>query len=131
MRGVKRLGTRMGNWLSATQGKSLAEAFPADSTRGLCNRAMLAVLIGCGLRRAELLNLRFEDLQVREEHWLIADLSGKGGHIRTVPVPAWVKSSVDCWAASAGLSTGRVFRAINRFGRVWGEGLTDQEYSGC
>jgi integrase len=116
----------MGNWLSATQGKSLVEAFPGDSTRGLRNRAMLALLIGCGLRRAELLNLKFEDLQVREEHWVIADLSGKGGHIRTVPVPTWVKNAVDCWAASAGLSIGRVFRAIDRFGRVWGEGLTDK-----
>lgn len=46
--------------------------------------------------------------------------------MRHQPVPAWVKGSVDGWAASAGLSTGRVFRAIDRFGRVWGEGLTDK-----
>lgn len=63
VKGVKRLGVRMGNWLSATQGKSLVDCHPTDSARGLRNRAMVSVLIGCGLRRAELLNLRFEDLQ--------------------------------------------------------------------
>ena len=38
--------------------------------------------------------LRFEDFQLREGHWVIADLRGKGGHIRTIPVPAWVKQSL-------------------------------------
>jgi integrase len=54
---------------------------------------MLAVLIGCSLRRGELLALRRESLQQREEHWVIVDLVGKGGHVRTVPVPAWVKAN--------------------------------------
>jgi site-specific recombinase XerC len=51
-----------------------------------------ARLNGCGLRRAELLGLQIDSLQQREEHWVIADLVGKAGHIRTVPVPAWVKT---------------------------------------
>ena len=38
--------------------------------------------MGCGLRRAELTALRVEDIQQREEHWVIADLVGKGGHIK-------------------------------------------------
>jgi hypothetical protein len=42
-----------------------------------------------GLRRAELVGLGAEDFQVREEHWVIPDLIGKGKHIPTVPVPAW------------------------------------------
>jgi integrase len=48
---------------------------------------MVAMLLGCGLRRAELLALRVEWIQLREEHWVIADLIGKAGHIRTVPIP--------------------------------------------
>jgi integrase len=55
---------------------------------------MLPLLIGCGLRRAELLGLTMNSIQSREEHWVIADLVGKGGHIRTVPIPFWVKKSV-------------------------------------
>ena len=56
---------------------------------------MVAMVIGCGLRRAELLALQLESIQQREDHWVIADLVGKGGHVRTVPIPTWVKSRVD------------------------------------
>ena len=42
---------------------------------------MIAVLLGCGLRRAEVAGLTVEDLQQREEHWVIADLVGKGGYL--------------------------------------------------
>ena len=86
--------------------------------------AILAVLIGCGLRRAELVALKVEDFQVREEHCVIADLIGKGKHIRTVPVPVWVKQTVDAWTAAAEISTGTIFRRVNRLGKLWGDGLT-------
>lgn len=78
---------------------------------------MVAMLIGCGLRRAELLALDLESIQSREEHWVIADLVGKGGHVRTVPIPAWVKHHVDAWTAAAAITHGPVFRAINKAGR--------------
>ncbi len=85
---------------------------------------MVAMLIGCGLRRAELLALRLESIQQREEHWVIADLVGKGGHVRTVPIPTWVKSNVDAWTAAVGITSGPVFRAINKAGRTWGDGMS-------
>ena len=82
------------------------------------------MLIGCGLRHAELLALSVESIQRREEHWVIADLVGKGGHVRTVPIPNWVKSTLDAWMAAAAITHGRVFRAINKAGRVWGDGMS-------
>jgi integrase len=85
---------------------------------------MLAMLIGCGLRRGELLALTLESVQQREEHWVIADLVGKGGHVRTVPIPRWVKSAVDAWTAAAAITEGPVFRAINKAGRIWGNGMS-------
>jgi integrase len=85
---------------------------------------MLAMLIGCGLRRGELVTLTVEAIQQREEHWVIADVNGKAGHIRTVPIPSWVKATVDVWTAAAGITKGRVFRAINKVGKVWGDGMT-------
>jgi len=85
---------------------------------------MLAVLLGCGLRRGELLALQLGWIQQREEHWVIADLVGKGGHVRTVPMPTWVKAAVDAWTATAGITEGAVFRAISKVGRVWGDGMT-------
>jgi len=68
------------------------------------------------LRRGEVLALTVGTLQQREDHWVIADLVGKSGHVRTVPVPAWVKAAVDAWLREAHITEGTVFRAINRFG---------------
>jgi integrase len=85
---------------------------------------MLAMLVGCGLRRGELLALQVESIQLREEHWVIADLLGKAGHIRTVPVPAWVKAAIDEWKGASGINQGALFRSINKTGRVWGNGMT-------
>jgi len=83
----------------------------------------LALLVGCGLRRAELTGLETEDFQVREERWVIADLVGKGKHIRTVPVPAWTKRAVDEWTTAAGIN-GVIFRRVSRMGNVWGDRIT-------
>jgi integrase len=124
VKGVRRLGVRVGNWLTAEQGKRLLEATSADTLRTKRNQAMLSLLIGCGLRRAELLGLTMNSIQLREEHWVIANLVGKGGHIRTVPIPLWVKQAVDVWIESAQIASGRVFRSINKAGKIWGDGMT-------
>ena len=85
VKGVRRLGVRVGNWLTAEEGKKLLGAETACTLRSRRNRALLSLLIGCGLRRAEVTTLRLEDLQLREGHTVVADLRGKGGHIRTIP----------------------------------------------
>src|SRR5580765_8795185 len=124
VKGVRRIGVRVGNWLTADQGRRLPESATPLTARELRDHAMVAMLIGCGLRRAELLALSLESIQQREEHWVIADLVGKGGHVRTVPIPTWVKIAVDGWTAAACITHARVFRAINKAGRVWGDGMS-------
>ena len=124
VKGVRRLGVRLGNWLTPEQGRRLLEHSTPSTPRALRDHAMLAMLIGCGLRRAELLALTLESVQQREEHWVIADLVGKGGHVRTVPIPGWVKDAVDAWTAAVDMTHGSVFRAINKAGRVWGDGMS-------
>jgi integrase len=124
VKGVRRLGVRVGNWLTAEQGKRFLDATSADTLRSKRNRAMLSLLIGCGLRRAELLGLTMQSIQLREEHWVIADLVGKGGHIRTVPIPRWVKKALDVWTEAAQITQGRMFRSINMAGRIWVDGMT-------
>src|SRR5215469_15588483 len=124
VKGVRRIGIRIGNWLTAEQGKRLLAGADRTSLRGRRNYAMLATLIGCGLRRGELLGLRVDGIGMREEHWVIADLLGKAGHMRTVPIPAWVKAAIDGWKEASGITEGVIFRSINKAGRVWGNGMT-------
>ena len=124
VKGARRLGVRIGNWLTAEEGRRLLLGAGNGSLRELRDHAMLAVLTGCGLRRAEAAGLRIENLQLREGHWVIADLNGKGGHIRTVPVPDWVKMAIDQWTNLASIGSGTLFRAVNKAGRVWGTGFT-------
>ena len=124
VKGVRRLGVRLGNWLTAEQSRRLLRRKDPPSLRGLRDHAMVSLLLGCGLRRGEVLALALESVQQREEHWVIADLLGKAGHVRTVPIPGWVKASLDAWTNAAGLTRGRAFRAINKAGRVWGDGMT-------
>ena len=123
---ARRLGIRIGNWLTAEQGKTLLQNSQSGNLRGKRDYAILAVLLGCGLQRAETVTIRMEDLQLREEHWVIADLIGKGRHVRTVPMPGWVKDAVDKWISAARISKGVIFRGINKEGKVWGPGLTSK-----
>src|ERR1700757_2121516 len=124
VKGAKRLGVPVGNWLSAEQGKRLSLTTDGMGLRGKRDYATLAILLGCGLRRAELTALRVEDIQQREEHWVIADLIGKGGHIRTIPVPDCVKARIDAWTGASGIRTSTLLRSINKAGRIWGTGFS-------
>jgi len=124
VKGVKKHGVRIGNWLTAEQGKRLLAAFDNGCLRGKRDYAMVAVLLGCGLRRAEAAALAVETLQQREDHWVIADLVGKGGHVRTVPIPIWVKAALDDWLHAAEVNAGPVFRAINKAQRVGKSGFS-------
>jgi hypothetical protein len=62
----------------------LQHAF-GETMRAKRDYAMLAMLFGCGFRRSELVGLNLDDIQLRQGHWAVVDLIGKGGHIRTVP----------------------------------------------
>jgi site-specific recombinase XerD len=126
VKGAKKLGVRLGNWLTACQARALLNAPSRESVRGKRDRAMLALLLGCGLRRSEVVQLTIENLQQREERWVIVDLVGKGGHVRTVPIPIWVITAIDEWTAVSKIRTGRLFRCVNKTGSVWGIGITQK-----
>jgi integrase len=97
VKGVKRLGRRIGNWLTGDQVQGLLNAVSQDALRGRRDAALIGLLLGCGLRRSEAVNLRFDQLQLRESHCVIVDMVGKGGRLRTVPVPPWCKGLIDVW----------------------------------
>jgi site-specific recombinase XerD len=114
VKGVASKGVRLGNWLSVRQAQTLLNTPDVSTTKGLRDRAILAVLLGCGLRRSEVAALTFGHVQQRDGRWCIVDLRGKHGRVRTVPMPTWVKVAIDAWATAAAITDGPVFRPVTR-----------------
>ena len=126
VKGLKKLGVRLGNWLTAEQAQALWQAPDRERIQGKRDRALLALLVARGLRRHELAALTVAHLLQREGHWAIVDLRGKAGHVRTVPVPDWVHRLLDDWTKAAEINAGSLFRRVSSAGRVWGDAVTEK-----
>ncbi|HXJ38858.1 MAG TPA: tyrosine-type recombinase/integrase [Bryobacteraceae bacterium] len=126
IKGVKSHGIRTGNWLSLQQAQRLLNTPDVTTKKGLRDRAMFAVLLGCGLRRSEVANLTMKHVQQRDNRWCIVDLVGKHGRVRTVPMPAWSKNAIDVWTSAAGVTDGHVFRPVNRGDQVSAQRLSEK-----
>jgi integrase len=98
---VRQNGTRLGNWLTREQAKQLLAVPDRSTLKGKRDYVIIPLLVACALRRRELATLNIEDIQLREGRWVIIDLRGKGGRIRTVAVPMWVKQGIDAWMTAA------------------------------
>jgi integrase len=116
VKGVKRLGRRIGKWPTGVQAQELLNAISRSILRGKRDAALIGLLLGCGLLRSEAVNLRFDQLQLREGHWVIVDMVGKGGRFRTVPVPLWCKGLIDVWLRDSRVTEGKVFRRVSKIG---------------
>jgi site-specific recombinase XerD len=84
VKGVKKLGVRLGNWLTVEQADALLAAPDPERLKGKRDRAILAVLLACALRRQEGVRLTLSHLQQREEHWAIVSLRQGGVHGRPI-----------------------------------------------
>jgi len=126
VKGMKREGVRIGNWLTIHQAEKLVNTPDVSTLKGKRDRALLAVMIGCGLRREETASLMLERIQQREGRWVIVDMIGKGGRVRSIPMPSFAKAALDVWIRAAGFETGRVFRPVNKGDRLCGESMTAQ-----
>src|ERR1035438_3923135 len=126
VKGAKSVGVRTGNWLSVQQAQKLLNAPDVTTKKGLRDRAMLAILLGCGLRRSEVAALTLKHIQQRDNRWCIVDLVGKHGRVRTIPMPTWVKVAIDTWTAPAGITEGHVLRPVKRGDQVDGERMTEK-----
>lgn len=112
--------------MTADEARLFWQAPNTETLKGKRDRAILAVLLGCGLRRRELADLAINHFQRREDHWAIVDLVGKGSHVRTVPVPDWVKHTIDEWVNASGITGGKLFRCVCRAGIAWGNSMTEK-----
>ena len=130
VKGAKRHGRRTGNWLTRVQTEQMLALPDRTTNKGKRDRALLCLLIGCGLRREELASVTLERIQQRDGRWALVDLEGKGRRIRTVPMPPWAKVAIDAWSSAAQITDGRLLRAVNKADRVVGQGMTAQAVFG-
>ena len=118
--GVKQLGLRTGNWLDKGETVLLLAAPDRGTLKGQRDAVILDLLLGCGLRRAEACCVTMAHLQARDGRPCIVNLAGKGGRLRTVPLPAWMPADVDAWTTAAHITDGRLLRSV---GGLAGHGL--------
>lgn len=116
-------GVRMGTWLSTEQVSALLARHPGDQLAETRDRCILALLTGAALRRAELASLTCGHVQTLNGRCVLLDLVGKGGRVRTVPLPSWATAPLYEWLDAAGIKTGPVLRRVWH-GKVSEEGLT-------
>src|SRR6202030_1192100 len=110
---IQQKGSRMGNWLTREQARELLAVPDRSTLKGKRDYVILALLVGCALRRNELAELDVETIQKREGRWVLADLEGKGRRIRTVAIPIWVKQGINAWMTAAGIEDGRLLRSVS------------------
>lgn len=126
VKGIKQTGQRLGLWLTEDETKQLLNAPDLTTLKGRRDRALLAVLVGCGLRRVEACSLTFNHIQKRDGRFMILDLVGKRGRIRSIPMPRFTKRAIDAYAQDAGLSDGNVFHSVNRWDQLQYDHLSPQ-----
>lgn len=123
---VSHSGRKVGRWLSKEEAVALLSQPDTSTLIGLRDRALLGVLIGAALRRAEAVSLVVGHFQQREERWIIADLVGKGNRTRSIPIPFWVKAVVDEWLEAAKIVEGYIFVRVRRGGHPMKDALSDR-----
>ncbi len=91
-----KLSPRMGRWLSLDGAKLLIGVLPTVTLR---DAALISLLLGCGLRSAEAATVQWSSYRTVDGRAALVDLIGKGGKLRTVPVPEWAATWLDRWQA--------------------------------
>ncbi len=119
-------GKKLGNWLSRAQAQAMLRAPDSETIKGKRDRAILAVMLGCGLRREEIVSLTVDHLQQRDGRWVILNLHGKHNRTRTIPMAGWIKALIDEYTTAAGVTKGVLFRRIRRGDTVQPDGMQAQ-----
>jgi integrase len=122
---LRQQGTRLGNWLTRDQAKELLSVPDRSTIKGTRDYCVLPLLVGCALRRRELSALAIEDIQLRDGRWVIVDLVGKGGRVRTVAIQVWVKNAINTSQTAAEIEDGRLLRPLSKAGKLIGDELGD------
>jgi len=126
VRGEKTSGSRIGNWLQKTQVDQVLNSVDRITLRGKRDYAILAVLFATALRRRELVELNISIIQERDGQWGFIGLRGKGGKLRNISLPDWVRFAITDWLQATGIVQGNVFRSISRHGKLGTQQMSEE-----
>ena len=118
MSGFSKESHDSGRFLTAIEAEAFINAPNASCSKGLRDRALLGLLLGCALRSGEVVKIQVDDIQKRGSHWVLANIVGTRGDARTVLIPDWAKKALDAWMKLSQIRVGAVFRAIDRSGHI-------------
>lgn len=97
-------GRRAGRWLSKEEVEKVLNSIDRDTLAGKRDAALIALLIGGGLRREEITRLKKSQVQGK---WngrpMIVGLVGKGNALDDVAIPTWAWLLIEDWSRRAGL----------------------------
>lgn len=129
--GVEHSGRRLGHWLSNDQVAAIKSVPNRKTVRGTQEYLVLALLLGCALRRSEAANLAVEQIVSMSDVWILKDIKGKKGRIRSVPISSWVLRAIMDWQFMSKIVSGPLLRGVSRGGGILsgngkGPGITPQ-----
>jgi integrase len=124
--GVSRPGRSVGKWLTKGQAEAFLRSLPRETLAEKRDFALIALALSSGLRRSEIASLTLNHIQQVESRWALLGLVGKRNKIRDVPITAWAKAALEDWIGAAGITEGRIFRPINKGGKLSGDRITPE-----
>lgn len=102
----------------------LFDVCKADETpAGARDAALIAVLLGAGLRRAEAVRLQMANYDTDSGD---LDVEGKGRQERIVPLTNGTADAVAAWLRTRGDEPGPLFLRVSQTGQIEAEGITAQ-----
>ena len=119
-------GSKVGVWLTKRQAKKLLDTPDPKTLKGKQQLVILALFLGCALRREEAADLTCDMLRPINSHWAIVNLKGKGNKTRTIPIPPWAIDIIHDWQNATETREGKLLRAVGRYDHVSGDGISSQ-----
>ena len=107
-----------GRFLTTREAEALINAPYASDAKGARDRALLALLLGCALRSGEAVKIQLDEIQKHGSDWVLTNVVGTRGNVRTVLIPDWAKKALDAWIGISQIRNGAVFRAVDRSGNI-------------
>jgi site-specific recombinase XerD len=112
--------------LSQKKTEALINVPDGTTNKGKRDKLLLALLIGCALRRGEVVNLKVEDIEYVDSGVALIRITSSNGRLRSVLMPDWVEEALSEWVLAAGIKEGPILRAVSRKGEVATDRLSPQ-----